>query len=410
MAKNRDDSLMIHRFRVNNFQSIREDTELDFRIPGTTPERPYFRRSLSRPGVRVPSVIALVGPNGSGKTALLRALVETIRFAAHSYNQLSTAAFVPFLSPGTKMASTCVEVHFEARWPDHASSEKATLFRYTLKLGRSRPDILMPTDVRYEALHSFPKGRPRRIIERRGGKPVYIAKEMKVRPRDDRLAAIPPNASAISALAKMDVSFFPTIAQDIGNVQTNVFGPDLWRPDIESITRLYREDQSLVEKVSDKLQRFDLGIGKMVPQMLPDGTWFLTCTHHGLDTPVVLPNESAGTRHLVHVFPQLRFVLDTGHLAIMDALDADFHTELSAEILDWFRRRETNPNGAQLICSLHNLSVLDGLEKEEVFIVEKSSDGATRVHGARDVAGLRRGGNLEKQYRSGVMGGLPTFG
>ena len=148
----------------------------------------------------------------------------------------------------------------------------------------------------------------------------------------------------------------------------------------------------------------------MVPQMLPDGTWLLTFTHRGLDTPVVLSNESAGTRHLVHVYPQLHFVLGTGHLAIMDALDADFHTELTAEVLGWFRREETNPHGAQLICSLHNLSVLDGLEKEEVFIVEKSSDGATQVHGASDVAGLRRGGNLEKQYRSGVMGGLPTFG
>ena len=110
------------------------------------------------------------------------------------------------------------------------------------------------------------------------------------------------------------------------------------------------------------------------------------------------------------MFPQLDLVLNAGHLAIMDAFDSDFHTELAAEVLDWFRRKETNPNDAQLICSLHNLSVLDGLEKEEMFIVEKGADGATRVHGAVDIVGVRRGGNLQKQYRSGVMGGLPTFG
>ena len=401
---------MIHQFRVNNFQSIREDAELDFRIPGTTPERPYFRRSLSRPDVRIPSVIALVGPNGSGKTALLRAIVETIRFAAHSYDQSFIPGFVPFLAPETKTAPTQIEVHFDARWPGCASSEDTSLLRYTLKLERGDSHNLAPTQVSYEALHAFPKGRPRRIFERRLGKPIYIAREMKVRPRDDRLASIPPYASAISALAKMGVGSFPTIAQDIAKVQTNIVGSDPWRLDTATVTRHYRDNQDLVEQVSDRLHRFDLGIGRMEPQMLPDGTWLLTFTHRGLDTPVVLSSESAGTRHLVHVYPQLHFVLDTGHLAIMDALDADFHTELSAEILDWFRRRETNPNGAQLICSLHNLSVLDGLEKEEVFIVEKSSDGATRVHGASDVAGLRRGGNLEKQYRSGVMGGLPTFG
>ena len=279
-----------------------------------------------------------------------------------------------------------------------------------MELGRDSPAIIDPTQIHYEALHSFPKGRPRRVFERRRGEAIYVAREMHVRPRDDRLASVPPNASVISALGKMDVGSFPVIAQEISNVQTNIAGNEIWRPDTGTITRWYREDRDLVEKVSDKLRRFDLGIANMAPLKLSDGDWVLTFTHHGLDSPVGLLGESSGTRHLVHVFPQLQLALDTAYLAIMDALDTDFHTELAAEILSWFRRKETNPNRSQLICSLHNLSVLDGLEKEEVFIVEKGSDGATRVHGARDVVGLRRGGNLERQYRSGVMGGLPTFG
>ena len=399
---------MIYGFRVNNFRSIREVAELDFRVPGTTPERPCFRRSLSRPDVRLPTVVVLVGPNGSGKTALLRAMAETLRFAASSYDHPIISEFVPFLAPETMTAPTRVEMDFDTQLPD--SNDHASPVRYTVEFEREQHDSLCPTKVEYEALHSFPKGRPRRIFERRSERPIYVAKQMEVRPRDDRLNSIPPYSSAISALAKMGVGFFPTIAAHLEKFQTNVVGADPWRPDTEMITRWYRDNESLVDQVSNKLSRFDLGIVRMEPLRFPDGTWHLTFSHRGLNIPVVLPNESSGTRHLVHMFPQLQLVLGWGHCGIMDALDSEFHTELVTEVLDWFRRKETNPDDAQLICSLHNLSVLDGLEKEEVFIVQKDQGGATRVHGALDVAGLRRGGNLQKQYRSGVMGGMPTFG
>jgi len=58
----------------------------------------------------------------------------------------------------------------------------------------------------------------------------------------------------------------------------------------------------------------------------------------------------------------------------------------------------------------HNVGLLDDLETEEVFIVEKDDGGATRVHGAQDVRGLRRDAHLYPKYRAGVLGGIPRFG
>lgn len=402
---------MIHRFRISNFQSIREDVELDFRIPGTTPEKPCFRKSRSRPDIRLPSVVALIGPNGSGKSTLLRAIAETVRFVAFSDNFQSRdiPTFLPFLSPETQAAPTKVEVDFDAMWLSSSDNPVDSLLRYTLELERDANN-LSAARVSHEALYSFPKGRPRRLLERRKGQPAYVAKEMGLRPRDDRLSAIPENVSIISSLARMEVDMFVAIAQDVGTTPMNIVGPDPWRPDTEVIVQHYREQQNLMDKVSGKLRRFDLGIKGMKLSKIPDGKWFLTFEHHGLDSPVILSNESAGTRHLVHVFPSLNYALETGHITIMDALDSDFHTDLSLEILNWFRKEETNPMKAQLICALHNLSVLDDLEKEEVFIVQKDRSGATRAYGACDVSGLRRGTNLQKQYRSGALGGLPAFG
>ena len=404
---------MIHRYRINNFQSIREDVELNFRIPGTSPEIPCFRRSPSRPDTRLPSVAVLVGPNGSGKTALLRAIMETINFVATSFehHRASTGIleFVPFLSLETRRAPTRIEVEFDAQWPNSDLGESALLTRYTLVLARDE-DNLAPDSVDYEALHIFPRGRPRRILERRGAKIIYVSRELGLKPSDQRLSYIPPNASAISTLAGMNVSPFAEIVEDILSVQTNIVGSELWKPDTDAVIRHYLENPNLVDEVSDKLQRFDLGIGSMKIHVRPDGKRYLVFEHEGLDAPIILNSESSGTRNLVHIFPQLHFVLNTGHLAIMDALDSDFHSDLVTEILGWFRREQTNSCNAQLICSLHNLSVLDDLEKEEVFIVDKDQHGVTSVQRACDFIGILRTTNLQKLYRSGAVGGVPTFG
>lgn len=404
---------MIHRFRINNFQSVREDVELDFRIPGTTPEMPCFRTSRSRPDHRLPSVVALVGANGSGKSVVLNAMVDMFRFMAYSYDDRSNniPGFLPFLSSETVCAPTRVEVDLDAFWPKPDENSSDSLLRYTLELERDKAN-LSASRVGYEALYSFPKGRPRRLLERKKEQPVYVAREIGLRLRDDRLSSIPENASAISSLARMGVDSFRGILRDIESVQTNIncVGSDFWVLDENAVVRAYRERENLVEKVSNKLHRLDLGIKNMNLQPTEDGEWLLAFEHHGLDVPVALPKESAGTRRFVYTFPSLDHVLDTGQLAIMDALDSGFHTELSAEIINWFRRKETNQKKAQLFCSLHNLSVLDDLKKEEVFIVEKDRDGATHVHGARDISGLRRGTNLQKQYRGGALGGLPAFG
>ena len=403
---------MIHRFCVRNFQSIRDEVELDFRIPSTTPSLPRFRESRSRPDVRLPSVVVLVGPNGAGKTALLRAMTATVDFVVHSIGLDSSDPipyFLPFLSPSARTGPTRIEVEFDSGWLSSEPGQPDLRCRYTLELRRERSD-LHPLRVSYEALHTFPRNRPRRILERREHGPVYVARELKIRRSDSRLGSVPTNASVISTFAKFEMEPFSSIAADFMSVQRNIAGPDSLRPSTDVVTRFYRDNPELVDRLSDRLQRSDLGIERMRLERLPDGQWILVFDHQGLDMPVNLSNESTGTRHLVHVFPQLDMVLQTGHVAIMDALDSELHTELVGEVLRWFQRPETNPNGAQLICSLHNVSVLDELDKEEVFIVEKSRDGATLAHGARQVAGLRRTENLQKLYRSGALGGLPIFG
>jgi len=402
---------MLHRISVSNFQSIRDEITLDFRVPGTTPDNAWLRHPTSQPSLRVPTVIALIGPNGSGKTAWLRALADTIRFAAHSYGNPPGPIhqFPAFASSDAFTEPTRIEVEFDAPWWNSDPDEPNRVYRYTLGLRRGKPCFL-PDAVGYEALRDFPRGRPRRLMERRPGHPVHIARDLSVKPSDDRLASIPANASVLSTLARMGVGKFSAIVDSLTRVQMNVSAVDPIRPDAETLVHYFRDNPLVRDRISDRLGRFDLGIEGMNVEQSVDGKWRLFLAHSGLGMTIPLESESAGTRHVVQVFPALDFALATGSLAIMDALDNDLHVSLVDEILAWFRRQDTNSGNAQLVCSLHGLSALDDLEKEEVFIVEKERTGATRSYGVRDICGVRRSGDLRKLYRSGALGGLPSFG
>ena len=410
-TNNCQDNEMLHSIRVNNYQSIRDRFALDFRVPGTTPERPWLRRPTARPELRVPTVIALIGPNGAGKTAWLRTLAQTVHFAVNSYGYSPgrIAGFPAFASEEALTMPTRIEVEFDAPWLLSGPEEPNQMFRYTLELDRGTPDFF-PDAVGYEALHDFPRGRPRRLMERRGDRPVQVAKEMAIRPSDDRLASVPANASVLSTLARMGAETFSGIVDGLTQVQTNVSAIDPIRLDDETVSLYFRDNPQVKDRISDKLGRFDLGIENMRVMRMNDGTWHLVFSHAGLGPDIPFLQESAGTRHVVRAFPALNFSLETGGLAVMDAIDNDLHADLVDEILGWFRREETNPRNAQLICSLHSLSVLDDLEKEELFIVEKDRGGGTGAYGVRDVQGVRRGADLRKLYRGGALGGLPSFG
>ena len=403
---------MLHWISVSNYQSIRDEITLDFRAPGTTPDRPWLRHPTLQPSLRVPTVIVLIGPNGSGKTAWLRALADTIRFAVDSYGNppgIIKHLFPAFASSEAQERPTRVEVEFDAPWWDRGPDEPDRVFRYIIELHRGTKGHF-PDTVGYEALYDFPRGRLRRLVERRPHRPVYVAKDLSIKPSDDRLASVPVNASVLSTLARVGLEKIEAIVQILRLVITNVTPTDPIRLDTATITDFYRGNPQVMEKMSDRLRRFDLGIERMVVEQWPDGGWRLVLTHGGLDRILPVESESAGTRHIVHMFPVLNYALEVGGVAIMDALDNDLHADLVDEILNWFRRTDTNARNAQLICSLHGLSVLDDLEKEEVFIVEKKEDGATRAYGVSEVQGVRRSSDLRKLYRGGALGGLPYFG
>ena len=401
---------MIHTFSVSNYGSIREEVTLDLRIPGTAPDLTCFRRSAARSDVRLPTVAVLMGPNGSGKTTLLRALVDLGRMGS---SPTEPVTLLPFSSRETRWAPTRFALEGETDFL--APGECPRRFRYELEIGRQPTDDGGdgPVFVNHEALVHFPKGRRRRLLERRSpGEPIYVSREFGLTARDDRLKGVEPNRSAVGTLALVNVPAASRFAEFLNNslrLASNISGNETLTPDTSTVIGWLEASAGARDWVRGQVRQSDLGI-EDIEVVDGFGGKHIRFNHRGLDGPIALALESRGTRNLIHLLPLIRFALDMTGLAVLDEVDGALHVDMLGEILNQFRSRETNPRNAQLILSSHHVGLLDDLEKEEVFIVEKDDSGATRVYGAQDVKGLRRDVRLYPKYRAGVLGGLPRIG
>ena len=401
---------MIHELTVSNYFSIYEETVLDLRIPGTAPQLGRFRKSPARPAVRLPSVVVVMGPNGSGKTTLLRALVEVVHVATNypgtpGQNLIS---ILPFSSSMAQNEPTKFRVDFDADWL--APGEAWQLFRYEVLVGR-RVGERFPF-ILHEALLHFPKGRKRRLFERGApGEAIYVSHEFGLRSNDERLKAVKDDSSVISTLAVLNVPLAILITASLQLFVTNMFYHGKWEPRTDTAVGLYENNDKMRGWMKRQMQRSDLAIQDVSFDTNPFSTEKqVNFDHRGLNGKIPLVFESSGTQRLFHLIPQLYIALDSGSPAVLDEIDGDLHVAIVNEIIHWFHTHETNPHNAQLFVTAHNVGVLDDLEKEELFIVEKGQDGATRIHSAQDVSGLRRDTRLYPKYRAGVLGGIPKIG
>ena len=130
-------------------------------------------------------------------------------------------------------------------------------------------------------------------------------------------------------------------------------------------------------------------------------------------------DESFGTLIATAFFSDLLPILLNGSVYIVDEIDRSLHPSLVAQIIEIFNNNETNPNGAQLIFSTHDISLLDSsiygedlLDRDQVWFVEKDFDGMSDLYPLTRIkingnASTRKDDNIYKKYIAGRYGALP---
>ena len=137
----------------------------------------------------------------------------------------------------------------------------------------------------------------------------------------------------------------------------------------------------------------------------------LRLVHRVEEEPVAfdLEDESAGTRTWFRLLGPALAALRDGRILLFDEIDASLHPRLSARLLQIFQDPQTNPHGAQLVFTSHDASLLNTLNRDEVWLTEKGSDGATRLVALAEFRGerVRKSLNLERAYLQGRFGAIP---
>ena len=393
---------MLRKFRVKNFLSFRDWQTLDLTVAANAPNLPgRFVQSVPGSKVRIPAFVAIFGANASGKSNVLRAITFVANFMRAS--QGSPASIPIQIAPfyGNGQDEQCTEFELELDG-NIGSLENHQIFRYRLVISHDQK-FVMEEDMIY-----FPQGRPRRLFSRRNQE-FKFGDDFLIRRNDPSIQKVRPNCSVISALAQFNHSVSVDISNNLSFLYTNVpetFGNHKTEelPQASS----YFGSADLRSSFLELCKKFDTGIEK-VEIMITNRGMEPLFVHRGVDEPISYEAESHGTNMLYNLYPTLHYAIQRSGVAVIDELDNAIHSLLVPEIVDLFADSERNLHRAQLIAVCHNPSILQFLEKEEVYFTEKGHDGATSIYGLKDIKGVRRESNIYANYLAGAYGGIPKI-
>ena len=403
---------MLLRFEVSNHRSFLEPVE--FSMIAVDNDRPAAR-NFELLSEKVLTVAGVFGPNASGKSNVLDAIAwlsEAVRTSLRGWDDEVPRDPHRFGSGPTSPSEFELDIVVDA-----------VRHQYRLEID---------TEVRYESLHSYPK-RKRRMLFERVGEDIEFREGYKQGGGVRDL--LTPTTLALSAAIRLDREHIGRVGRAVSGFHVLGLRRPRWRrnpPSFRDVIRTsslrlfeeqYEDRQLLLPELdggtprpTDLLQLADPGIDTV--EFLPAGDddqlgrgYRIRFVHSAGDEPVGFPleQESAGTQTWFRLIGPVLWALSDGGILVFDEIDASLHPRLSAQLIQLFQDPATNPRGAQLIFTTHDVSLLNHLNRDEVWLTEKNDEGMSQLVALAEYSGerVRKSINLERAYLQGRFGAVP---
>lgn len=364
------------------------------------------------------TVAGIYGPNASGKSNVLDAMAWLSMAVARSLR--GWADYIPR------------DAHRFGKGPASPTEFDLDLevdgVRYTYRLELDDSAVL------FESLDTFPQGRRRNLFTRRNG-------EIDFRRGLDRArgiqALLTPTTLALSAGRRVGASDFPSVAQAISSMR--ILRPRHRRtPWAGGVVRFDSTFDLLADAEADRPRLFDTGQDRSAVADRSSAMELLRFADSGIDDFVMteeesdrlgglrrqlglihrgegepvtfsLEDESDGTQAWFRLIGPAFAALRLGRILLLDEIDASLHPRLSARLIEIFQDPQTNSHGAQLVFTSHDTSLLNTLNRDEVWLTERAPNATTRLVGLAEFRGerVRKSLNLERAYLQGRFGAVP---
>jgi hypothetical protein len=393
---------MLHSYSFSNFQSFAERVEVDLTVKRNTTLTDWMVDDVC--GNRVSKLLAVVGHNASGKTALLKPMAFLHWFISHSFGSLPDTP-IPF-SPHLAHVNTHTE--FECVF-----NFEGSLWRYVLHA--------TPTRVLREALYQK-KERFNYVFVREWevGTNSYSVKQKDFGLPSKSAKKVRQNVSMIAWAAQYDVALAKKLIASKVITNVNVVGRlPISEQAIMLAAEHFSDKPKQYSQLNGLLSSWDLGLSAVELQEIQinpieapeQKSWIALGQHVSGNTTFRLPfyMESSGTQGAFLLLSRLLPILEDGGLAVIDEFENDLHPHMLEQILDLFANPTTNPYGAQLIFSTHAIEVLNLLEKSQVMLVEKDANCISGAYRLDTVEGIRNDDNFYAKYMAGAYGAVPNL-
>ena len=412
---------MLIEFTAANFRSIKNDARLSL-VASSAKERKETNVMTPETsgGARAVSLVrsaAIYGPNAAGKTNLLRALAVMQNMVARPSTEIGTLPVTPFLfDPDFEAQPTTLETVFLMDGVRYQYGFSAT-----------------SSGVTAEWLYAWPRGKVQLWFERNAetGEDRFKFGDKLLGDKRVWQRATRPDALFLATAASLNSrqlspvrDWFADRLRVVGiGGWDNTFSLDCCGDDRKSriIELLQRADLAICDvrvteqEISPEMiaQHMPMAlIDAMAPRLAGIKMKDLRVGHEVADGQRVeldLEVESDGTQKLFALAGPWVDTLEKGRVVVFDELHDNLHPALVRFLVELFHDPKANANGAQLIFSTHDTSILSQsvFRRDQIWFCQRNERQETELFPLTDFRPRKGIENLERSYLAGRYGALP---